>query len=113
MSEEYEPELTNYEIEQWREAAQDTNNPRQAGLLRTKRNGGKRASGYAQGVLGEGRADRPSRAVVNAPSADFVRRNSQRTSPEPHSPLSSAHRIRPLYEGNTGHEDDEPASVKR
>jgi hypothetical protein len=104
------PEPTNYEIEQWREAAQDTRNPRQAGLLRTKRNGGKKASGYAQGMLAQGsRADRPSRAVVNAPSSEFVRRNSQRTSPEPHSPLSSAHRIRPLYDGNAGHQDGESA----
>jgi hypothetical protein len=102
------PELTDYEREQWREAAQDTRNPRQAGLLRTKRNGGQKASGYAHGALGQGRADRPPRVI--APDG-LVARNSHRTSPSAKSPWSTAHDIGPLYDGtggNAGHQGDEP-----
>jgi hypothetical protein len=101
--------LTDYEREQWREAAQDTRNPRQAGLLRTKRYNGQKASGYAHGALGQDRADRPPRVI--APEG-LVAQNSRRTSPTAKSPWSSAHAIGPLYDGagggNAGHQDDEP-----
>jgi hypothetical protein len=101
-------QLSDYEREQWREAAQDTRNPRQPGLLRTKRNGAK-ASGYAHGALGPGRADRPPRVI--APEG-LVAQNSQRTSPSATSPWSTAHNIGPLYDGtgggNAGHQGDEP-----